>query len=128
VDLTPELPLVPLDFVLIAQVLANLLDNAAKYAGPGTRIEVTGRKSDGDLVITVADRGPGIPEEDLERVFDKFQRVTRPDGVSGTGLGLAISRGIIEAHGGRISARPRDGGGLEVQFSLPLTATGGRGK
>jgi two-component system sensor histidine kinase KdpD len=126
VDLAPDLPLVPLDFVLIAQVLTNLLDNAAKYAPAGDPIEVRAVTIKEDLVVTVADRGPGIPEEDLERVFDKFHRVTRPNGASGTGLGLAISRGIIEAHGGRIVARPRAGGGLEVEFSLPLTAARGK--
>ena len=70
--------------------------------------------------LGVADRGPGIPEEDLERVFDKFQRVTRASGASGTGLGLAISRGIVAAHGGRIVAEARAGGGLEMKFALPL--------
>ncbi|MBU0607991.1 MAG: sensor histidine kinase KdpD [Armatimonadetes bacterium] len=125
VDLAPDLPLVPLDFVLIAQVLTNLLDNAAKYAPAGCPIEIGARSTEDALTVTVADRGPGIPDEDLDRVFDKFHRVMRPNGASGTGLGLAISRGIIEAHGGRISAHPRDGGGLEVQFSLPLTVPGG---
>ena len=100
---------------------------SATAAEPGfAPIAVTANRAGNDLVVTVADRGPGIPEEDLERVFDKFQRVTRPDGATGTGLGLAISRGIVEAHGGRISAQPRPGGGLEVQFTLPLEAEGGR--
>lgn len=125
VTLEPDLPPVPLDFVLIVRVLANLLDNAAKYSAAGAPIEIAAGTTEHDLVVTVADRGPGIPEEDLERVFDKFQRVTRPDGATGTGLGLAISRGIVEAHGGRISARPRPGGGLEVQFTLPLAPQGG---
>ena len=120
VCLAPDLPLVPLDFVLIAQVLVNLLDNAAKYSPPATLIEVSARQDNDRVTIRVADRGPGVPEEDLERVFDKFQRVNRTDGATGTGLGLAISRGIVEAHGGSIKAQDRPGGGLEVLISLPL--------
>lgn len=126
VQLAPNLPLVPLDFVLIAQVLANLLDNAAKYAPTGTSLELSAEHTDDQVTVMVADRGPGIPDEDLERVFDKFHRVTRANGASGTGLGLAISRGIVEAHGGKIVAQPRAGGGLEVRFSLPLAGDGER--
>jgi two-component system sensor histidine kinase KdpD len=70
--------------------------------------------------IEVADRGTGIPPADLERVFDKFYRVQQPGNVSGTGLGLSICRGIVEAHGGRIWAQNREGGGTLVTFSLPL--------
>ena len=66
------------------------------------------------------DRGIGIPPEDLSRVFDKFYRVQRPGQVTGTGLGLAISKGIIEAHGGRIWASEREGGGTVITFALPL--------
>jgi two-component system sensor histidine kinase KdpD len=127
VHLASELPLVPLDFVLIAQVLTNLLDNAAKYAPLSTPLEISAERTDHQVIVTVADRGPGIPAEDLERVFDKFHRVTRANGVSGTGLGLAISRGIVEAHGGEIVAYPRAGGGLEVSFRLPLTHEGEAG-
>lgn len=119
VHLPPDLPLVSLDFVLIAQVLTNLLDNAAKYAPAGTPLDLGAEVNGEGVAITVADRGPGIPAEELQRVFDKFHRVARPDGAAGTGLGLAISRGIVEAHGGTISAHPRDGGGLEVQVRLP---------
>ena len=63
----------------------------------------------------------GIPKEDLERVFDKFYRVHRPDNVAGSGLGLSIAKGIIEAHGGKITAANRPGGGTSVRFTLPLT-------
>jgi two-component system, OmpR family, sensor histidine kinase KdpD len=117
-----DLPLVPLDFVLIAQVLTNLLDNAIKYSPPGEPIMLAATQTDDRIKMSVADRGPGIPEEDLERVFDKFYRVGRPEGVTGTGLGLAISRGIIEAHGGRITASNRPEGGTLIAFSLPLAA------
>jgi two-component system sensor histidine kinase KdpD len=70
--------------------------------------------------VQVSDRGIGIPAGDLERIFEKFYRVQRPENVSGTGLGLSISRGIIEAHGGRIWAENRPGGGARVVFTLPL--------
>ncbi len=120
VDVPPELPLVPMDFVLIVQVLVNLLDNAIKYSLPGTPIDVIARAVDANLEIQIADRGVGIPSEDLTRVFDKFYRVQRPGGVIGTGLGLAICKGIIEAHGGAIQARNRDGGGTVITLTLPL--------
>ncbi len=120
ISLAPDLPLVPMDFVLIAQVLANLLDNAAKYTPPGTPIEIRAEARPDLVTIGVADAGPGIPAEDRERVFDKFQRLTGGNVVAGTGLGLPISRGIVEAHGGEIGAHERPGGGLEIRFTLPL--------
>lgn len=111
--------LVPMDFVLMVQVLVNLLDNALKYSPPGAPIDVRASVSDSTLTIAVMDRGYGVPKEDLERIFDKFYRVHRPAGVSGTGLGLAICKGIVEAHSGRIWARNRPGGGTIVTVSLP---------
>jgi two-component system sensor histidine kinase KdpD len=116
------LPMVPLDFVLIAQVLVNLLDNAVKYSPPGAPVEVAAKVLGDEVEISVADIGPGIPESDLERIFDKFYRVSRPETVSGTGLGLAICRGIVEAHGGHISAANRPGGGTIVTVTLPREA------
>ena len=71
------------------------------------------------MEIQVADRGVGIPEQDLERVFDKFYRVERPNYVTGTGLGLSISKGIVEAHGGKITAENRGGGGTVIRLTLP---------
>ncbi len=117
-----DLPPVAVDFVLIVQVLFNLLDNAAKYSPAGSEIEVTAAVVGRELRITVGDRGLGIPPDDLERIFGKFYRVQRPDGVGGTGLGLSICRGIIEVHGGRIWAENRSGGGANVSFTLPLQA------
>jgi two-component system sensor histidine kinase KdpD len=111
IDVPSGLPHVSLDFVLMAQVMVNLLDNALKYSPAGTPIEVKARVRGEWLELSVADRGPGIPEEDLERIFDKFYRVSRPDGSSGTGLGLVISKGIVTAHGGRVWAENRPGGG-----------------
>jgi two-component system sensor histidine kinase KdpD len=72
------------------------------------------------MEIEVADRGTGIPPEDLTRIFDKFYRVQRPDNVSGTGLGLSISKGIVQAHGGFIAAENHQGGGTIITISLPL--------
>jgi two-component system sensor histidine kinase KdpD len=120
VDLPDELPLVPMDFVLIEQVLLNILDNALKYSPAGSPIEIHGRVEGTNLEISVADRGIGIPPDDLLRVFDKFYRVQRPGNVSGTGLGLSISKGIVEAHGGSIHAENRPGGGTIISIKLPL--------
>ncbi len=92
------------DFVLIVHVLNNLLDNALKYSSKESPLEVRARQAANQVQIAVLDRGIGIPEEDLEKVFDKFYRVQRPEQVTGTGLGLAICKGIVEAHGGRIWA------------------------
>ncbi len=113
-----DLPMVLADFVLITQVLVNLLDNAIKYSTQGSPVEVSAVYHAQDVIITVADRGIGIPENDLVRVFDKFYRVQRRD-VGGTGLGLPICKGIIEAHGGYIWAENRAGGGAELSFTLP---------
>jgi two-component system sensor histidine kinase KdpD len=120
VAIPDELPPVPMDFVLIVQVLVNLLDNAVKYSPAGTPIEITARQTDSAVEIDVADRGIGIPAEDLERVFDKFYRVQRPENVGGTGLGLSICKGIVEAHGGVMRAQNRPGGGAIVRVTLPL--------
>jgi two-component system sensor histidine kinase KdpD len=120
VEVPEGLPLVPMDFVLIVQVLVNLLDNALKYSAPETLIEVRARSMGATVELDTADRGVGIPTEDLDRVFDKFYRVQRPENVGGTGLGLSICKGIVEAHGGQIRARNREGGGTIVTVSLPM--------
>ena len=119
---TVEAPamLAPMDFVLMLQVLVNLLDNAVKYSPPGTPISVQARNAGGALEVAVADRGVGVPPEDLERIFDKFYRVHKPEGVGGTGLGLAIGKAIVAAHRGRIWAENRPDGGTVVTLSLPL--------
>ncbi len=114
------LPLVDLDFVLISQALTNILDNAIKYSPSATEVELKAEGSDNEVQISVLDRGTGIPESDLSKVFDKFYRVQRPDRVPGTGLGLAICKGFVEAHGGKIRIDNRDGGGTVVTISLPL--------
>jgi two-component system sensor histidine kinase KdpD len=126
VEVSPELPLVSLDFVLIVHALVNLLDNALKYSPDGSPLEIRAQIDAGEIQISVLDRGIGIPPGDLSRVFDKFYRVHRPEHVTGTGLGLAISKGIIEAHKGRIWAANRPGGGTIVTLALPLEARGER--
>jgi two-component system sensor histidine kinase KdpD len=113
------LPLVHLDGVLMEQVLMNLLDNALKYAPPSTAIELSASVSDQTLLFEIADRGPGVPPGDEERIFDKFYRAG-PAREGGVGLGLTICRGIIEAHGGRIWAENRPEGGAVFRFTLPL--------
>jgi two-component system sensor histidine kinase KdpD len=128
VDIPSDLPLVPMDSVLMAQVMVNVLDNALKYSPPGGMIEVAARLRENRLEIEVADQGPGIPEEQLTQIFNKFFRITRADGTSGIGLGLAISKGIVEAHGGRIWAENRPGGGTKIVFTLPLTLPGTESK
>jgi two-component system sensor histidine kinase KdpD len=120
VNIPADFPLIPMDFTLIVQVVVNLLENAIKYSPRGSLIEVSARLVYDMARIEIADRGVGIPPEDLTRVFDKFYRVQRPESVSGTGLGLSISKGIVEAHHGTIHARVRDGGGTVIAVELPL--------
>jgi len=124
--LPDDLPPVKLDYLEIDQVLTNLIENAVRYTPAGSPIEI-GTQIDGNqMVVSVADRGPGIPPADLERVFDKFYRVLGT-GVktTGSGLGLAVSKGLVEAHGGRIWAENREGGGAIFSFTLPLGKTEG---
>ena len=120
INVPPDLPLVSMDFVLMLQVLVNIFDNAIKYSPPDAPIELCARTAGAFLEIEVADHGPGIPQEDLQRVFEKFYRVHRPESVSGTGLGLSICKGILEAHGGFIAAENRPGGGALITLALPL--------
>jgi two-component system sensor histidine kinase KdpD len=120
IEIPPDLPLVPLDFVLIERVLVNVIDNALKYSPADSPIEIKVHIAGAFLEMEVADRGTGIPPEDLNRIFDKFYRVQRHDNISGTGLGLSISKGIVQAHGGFISAENRPDGGTIITISLPL--------
>ena len=102
---------------LLRAAFENVLRNAIRYAPAGTAVTVE-LVRDGDIQrISIADRGPGVPAEFIERIFEPYVRV--PDGSEGTGLGLAIARRVFEAHGGRIGARARDGGGLQVEMQLP---------
>ena len=119
INIPPDLPLFEVDSALIEQVFANILDNAVKYSPPESEICITVAKKDSEIEITVADKGKGLPPEHEDKVFDKFYRMHSPGYVSGTGLGLSICKGIIEAHGGRIWAKNRPGGGELFIFTLP---------
>ena len=123
IDLPPDLPLVPLDPLLVEQVLINLLDNAVKYTPETSPVEISASVEDRAVRVTVADRGPGFAPGEEARIFEKFYRGQEAGTRAGAGLGLAIARGIVEAHGGRITAEPRPGGGALFRFSLPLAAT-----
>lgn len=114
----PDLPLVQMDFVLMEQVLNNLLHNVCNYTPQGTPVEIRAQIEGGWLWLTVADRGPGIPPELLERIFDKFYRVPGT-ATGGTGLGLSICRGLIHAHGGELLAANRPEGGAQFTIQLP---------
>lgn len=120
VQLAEGLPLVNMDMVLMTQVLVNLLDNGLKYAPADSALEIVARLDGPSLVLEVLDRGPGVPAQDIQRVFEKFYRLPVPEGVSGTGLGLSICKGIVEAHQGTIHAENRGDGGLRVVCRLPL--------
>jgi len=123
IDLPRDLPLIPTDFVLIEQVFTNLISNSVKYAPSGTEIKISA-KIEGDVLHTcLVNQSPAVAEEHLERIFDKFYRITFADRVTGTGLGLSICKGIIEAHGGRIWAENRSEG-FVFNFTLPLTLDG----
>ncbi len=120
-DLPADLPPVELDYLMIDQVVTNVLENAVRYTPAGSPLEIAVSATASEMLVSLADRGPGIPHNDLERIFDKFYRVlghTRKTG--GTGVGLAVCRGLIEAHGGRIWATNRSDGGALFRFTLPL--------
>jgi two-component system sensor histidine kinase KdpD len=111
---------VPVDGVLVEQALVNLLENAGKYADTTAAIEVAARAETGEIVVEVADEGPGLPPGDEERVFEKFYRAASTP--RGFGLGLPICRAIVTAHGGRIWAERRNPRGTVFRFTLPLMA------
>ncbi|HEX2031616.1 MAG TPA: ATP-binding protein [Actinomycetota bacterium] len=111
------LPSVPMDVVQMDQALTNLLENAARFAPPGSEIAVYAARFRDEVEARVSDRGPGIPAEERERVMEPF---VRGEATGGTGLGLSIARAIVESHGGRIWIRDTPGGGTTVVFRLPL--------
>ena len=113
----------PVDYVQIEQVLTNRLSNSLKYAPANTTIRIHAQIEDDTVHIQVSNQGPQVPTEHLERIFDKFYRITAVDRVTGTGLGLSICKGIIEAHGGHIWAENLTDG-LAFDFTLPLTWDG----
>jgi two-component system, OmpR family, sensor histidine kinase KdpD len=123
VDLPENLPLVPVDYVQMEQVFTNLVSNGLKYAPVNSIIHIRAHIENEMVHVRVSNQGPQIPSEDLERIFDKFYRITAADRVTGTGLGLSICKGIIEAHGGHIWAENVIDG-LAFNFTLPLTLEG----
>ena len=108
----------------IEQAVLILVDNAAKYSPAGGRITLSATTETGELLIRVEDHGPGIPNEHLPHIFERFYRVdkARARKQGGTGLGLSIAQTIVQAHGGRIEAENRTAGGTRVSIHLPLTA------
>jgi two-component system sensor histidine kinase KdpD len=125
IDVPESLPLIPVDYVQMQQVFTNLISNSLKYAPANTTVSISARVDRETVHVQVSNQGPQVPPEHLERIFDKFYRVTAADRVTGTGLGLSICKGIIEAHGGRIWAQNlRDG--LAFNFTLPLIWDGAK--
>ncbi|HET9933321.1 MAG TPA: ATP-binding protein [Polyangiaceae bacterium] len=120
VDVPDDLPLVPVDAVLIDQVLMNLIENVLRYTPAGSPVALSVRERGEEVVLEVCDRGPGIAADERDKVFERFFRgkqAKRNDG--GTGLGLTICRAVARAHGGRIAVRARESGGTTVEFALP---------
>ncbi len=123
VDAPESLPLMPVDYVQMEQVFTNLLSNSVKYAPEKSVIRVRAFVEGDTAHVIVSNQGPQVPQEHLERIFDKFFRLTDADRVTGTGLGLSICKGIIEAHGGRLWAENMPDG-LAFNFILPLVWEG----
>lgn len=118
------LPLLRMDGLLIEQVLVNLLENAADYTPPGTTVTISASTVKPDIHVVIADNGPGIPQGDEERIFDKFYAGAGRSAAGG-GLGLAICRGIVHAHGGKIWAQNAPEGGAVFTFTLPIRSSEG---
>jgi two-component system sensor histidine kinase KdpD len=116
-----DLPFLSVDPVLLEQLFVNLLENAAKHTPPGTPIEIRAAREGGTLQVDVADRGPGLPLGEEERIFERFHRGPHAGG-RGVGLGLPIARAIAQAHGGRLVASNRAGGGAVFRLTLPAGA------
>jgi two-component system sensor histidine kinase KdpD len=121
-DVPEEIPLALVDHTLIEQAVAKLLANSGSHTPPRLPIEIDAEYKNDQLLISVSDRGPGIPIESADRLFEKFYRGDdRKTG--GLGLGLSIAKGLIEAHGGRLTAENRDGGGARFTIRLPVRVT-----
>jgi two-component system sensor histidine kinase KdpD len=123
VELPDDLPLVRVDASLVEQALGNLLENAARHTPPGTLIRLRARRDGAELVVSVEDFGPGLSDEELERVFAKFHRGAAEAAGGGVGLGLSICRAVVALHGGRAWAERIPGGGTAFRFSLPIEET-----
>ena len=111
VEVPDDLPLVPLDPVLMERVVGNLLENALKYSPPDTPVALTAWRQGHAIELGVADHGPGIPMAERERIFERFYRAASTRATTGLGLGLTLSAALVEAHGGRIRVEDAPGGG-----------------
>ena len=118
IDVPEDLPAVSADPVLLERVLVNLLTNAVRHSPPDRPPRVTGSHLGGRVELRVIDRGPGIAEDDRERVFAPFQRLGDTDNSSGVGLGLAVARGLTEAMTGTLESEETPGGGLTMVITL----------
>jgi len=125
IDIPDTLPLVPVDYIQMEQVFTNLLSNSLKYAPVNTVVSISAQVEEDAIHVRVGNQGPQVPPDDLERIFDKFYRITAADRVAGTGLGLSICKGIIDAHGGRIWAE-NVSNGFAFNFTLPLIWDGAK--
>ena len=124
IDVEPTLPSVRADAEAVATGLANLMSNAVKYAGERREIRLSVSAEDDRQIVEVADRGIGVPTEDADRIFEKFQRAANAgETATGTGLGLTLVRGIAQAHGGSAAYRPNPEGGSIFSLILPQTET-----
>jgi two-component system sensor histidine kinase KdpD len=119
-NLPADLPLILVEATLIVQILSNLLENAAKYTPPGTTITISAAVREKNILLVVADDGPGLPPGDPERLFEKFQRGRSESNIVGVGLGLAICRAAARLHGGDIQALANVGGGARFEITLPM--------
>lgn len=108
------------DAELLGIALDALVDNARRYGPPGQVVEIAGRHAGGCLELVVADRGPGVPPDDAERIFEKHFRGRNSEGIPGTGIGLHLVKAVADMHGGRVTCRSRDGGGSEFILAVPL--------
>ena len=122
-EVGPDLPLILADRAMLSQAILNLLQNASKYGGKTPEINLQCQRENGRVVLSIADRGPGIPRKERRRIFERFYRID--DRLSreqeGSGLGLAIVRHVVHAHGGRVRVRNRPHGGAEFSILLPGT-------
>jgi two-component system sensor histidine kinase KdpD len=119
VDIPDSLPEIRVDPAILERVIVNLITNAVRYSPPGQPALLTASALGDHVELRVADRGPGIPEPDRDRVFVPFQRLGDTDNTTGVGLGLALSRGLTEAMGGTLEPEETPGGGLTMVLSLP---------
>jgi two-component system sensor histidine kinase KdpD len=119
IDIPKDFPEISVDFLFMMKVFFNLIDNSLKYSPVNTPIDIKAAAFKDKVRIEVKDQGIGIPQGDLKRIFEKFYRVERPQKISGTGLGLSICKGIIEAHGGQISAQNNPDKGATFTIMIP---------